>query len=162
MNYSANKNEYLKTKVMTASPEQLTMMLYDGVVRFSEQAREAMVNKDYENSYKLIIKAQNIVTEFMGTLKDEYAPEICDKMRALYMFCYRRLVEANLKREVAKLDDAIKILRHMRETWGLLLEKIATEGYEGTAEEAMDEQGMLSAEEILEGYETGSRICLEG
>lgn len=162
MSYTNNKNEYLRTKVMTASPEELTMMLYDGVVRFSEQAREAMANKDYETSYKLIIKAQNIVTEFMGTLKDDYAPEICGKMRALYLFCYRRLVEANLKRDLSNLDDAIKILRHMRETWALLLEKIAAEGYEGTTEDAFGQQEMLTAEEILEGYETGSRICLEG
>ncbi|MBN2064732.1 MAG: flagellar export chaperone FliS [Sedimentisphaerales bacterium] len=160
MNYAANTNEYLRTKVMTASPEQLTMMLYDGVVRFSEQAREAILNKDYENSYKLIVKAQNIVSEFMSTLKDEYDPDIAGKMRALYMFCYRQLVEANLRRDIEKLDSAIKILRHMRETWSMLLEKLAT-GDCDSASQGLTSNDILSAEEIL-GDEVGSHICLEG
>ncbi len=160
MNNSGNTNEYLKTKVMTASPEQLTMMLYDGVVRFAEQARESLVNKDYENSYKLIIKAQNIVSEFISTLKDDYAPEISGQMRNLYLFCYQRLVEANLRRDCQKLDDAIKILKHMRETWSMLLDKIATDGY-GDSDLAMQDQKYLSVDEIL-NEEVGSHICIEG
>ncbi len=160
MSNTGNTNEYLKTKVMTASPEQLTMMLYDGVVRFSEQAREALINKDFETSYNLIVKAQNIVSEFLSTLKDDYSPEISSQMRGLYLFCYQRLVESNLKRDVEKLDDAIKILRHMRETWSLLLEKIATDGY-GSTDEVMQEQHLLSVDEILND-EVGSHICIEG
>ena len=161
MSNSQTTNEYLKTKVMTAAPEQLTMMLYDGVVKFAEQGREALSNKDYENSYKLLTKAQNIVSEFMTTLKDEVDPELCGKMRALYMFCYERLIMANLKRDLQKLDEAIKILNYMRETWKLLLEKISTEGYGDTPESMLNSGAIPSAEEILEG-EVGSYICLEG
>ena len=161
MSNTATTNEYLKTKVMTAAPEQLTMMLYDGVVRFAEQGREAIINNDYEGSYTLLTKAQNIVSEFLSTLKDEVDPELCGKMRALYMFCYERLIMANLKRDLKKLDEAIKILNYMRETWSLLLEKIAKEGYESTPESVLSSGSFPSAEEILEGG-VGTHICLEG
>ena len=151
----------MKTKVMTAAPEQLTMMLYDGVVKFAEQGREAVVNNDFENSYKLLTKAQNIVSEFMTTLNDDAAPELCGKMRALYLFCYERLIMANLNRDLKKLDEAIKILSYMRETWSLLVEKISREGYENTPESMLSSDDFLTAEEILDG-DLGSHICLEG
>ena len=151
----------MKTKVMTAAPEQLTMMLYDGVVKFAEQGREAVVNNDFENSYKLLTKAQNIVSEFMTTLNDDAAPELCGKMRALYLFCYERLIMANLNRDLKKLDEAIKILSYMLETWSLLVEKISREGYENTPESMLSSDDFLTAEEILDG-DLGSHICLEG
>ncbi len=137
------------------------MMLYDGVVKFAEQGREAIVNKEFENSFKLITKAQNIVSEFMTTLNDDAAPELCGKMRALYLFCYERLMMANLKRDLKSLDEAIKILSYMRETWSLLLEKISKDGYDDAPENMLDSDHIPTAEEILCG-ELGSHICLEG
>ena len=120
-------NEYLKTKVMTASQEQLQLMLYDGAIRFCEQARNAIENKQIEQSYNLIIKAEKIVMEMCNSMRDEVAPETCANMRRLYIFCYEKLVDANLKKENKSLDDALQVLRHLRETWILVVEKAKKE-----------------------------------
>ncbi len=122
-----NANPYLETRVMTASPEQLQLMLYDGVIRFCEQAREAIRDKQIEESFNLITKAQRIVMELASSMRDEIAPETCANMRRLYMFCYDRLVEANLKKNLKALDDALQVLRELRQTWLLLMEKLKEE-----------------------------------
>ena len=120
-------NEYLKTKVLTASPEELQLMLYDGAIRFGEQARVAIENREIENSYNLIVRAENIILELTNSMKDEITPETCTNMRRLYVYCYEQLVEANVKKTIKPLNNALKVLRHVRETWILLMEKIKEE-----------------------------------
>ena len=120
-------NEYLKTKVLTASPEELQLMLYDGAIRFGEQARVAIENREIENSYNLVVRAENIILEMTRSMKDEIAPETCANMRRLYIYCYEQLIEANVKKTTQPLDNALKVLRHLRETWILLMEKIIEE-----------------------------------
>jgi len=122
-----NTNQYLKTKVLTASPEELQLMLYDGAIRFGEQARVAIENQEIENSYNLIVRAENIILELTNSMKDEIAPETCANMRRLYVYCYEQLVEANVKKTVKPLNNALKVLRHLRETWILLMEKLKEE-----------------------------------
>jgi flagellar secretion chaperone FliS len=119
--------EYLKTKVMTASPEQLQLMLYDGAIRFCEQARGAIEAKEIEKSHNLIMRAENIVMELCNGMKSDVAPDICANMKRLYLFCYERLIDANMKKNSDALDEALRILRHMRETWMLLMEKLHQE-----------------------------------
>lgn len=118
-------NPYLRTRVMTASPEELHLMLYDGAIKFCGQGREAIDAGQIERSYNLLLRAQNIVLELLGGLKRDLAPELCAKQAALYNFIYRRLVEANLKKDTAALDDAVRILTYCRETWVLLMQKLA-------------------------------------
>lgn len=116
---------YLRTKVLTATPEQLQMMLYDGAIRFSEQAGLALQAKDFEKSHDLLSRAQKIVLELNCGLKHSVAPDLCDKLAGLYNFVHRRLVEANVKHEPAILEEALQILRYQRETWALLMQKLA-------------------------------------
>lgn len=117
-------NHYLKTKVFTATPEQLQLMLYDGALRFGEQARAALEKRNFEESYRLISRVQRILTELSGSLKHDVAPELCGKLAALYTYAYRKLVEANVDHEIASLDEALGILRYQRETWVLLLDQL--------------------------------------
>ena len=138
MDNKPNSNAYLKTRVLTASPEQLQLMLYDGAIRFCEQARVAIEAKDIEKSYKLITRAEDIVMELTNGLRDDIDPETCANMRNLYIFCYERLVDANLKKELSCLDDAVKVLRHMRETWVLLIEKLQQERCGGQAKQSLE------------------------
>ena len=91
---------YLRTKVLTATPEQLQLMLFDGAIRFSEQAKLALEKKNFDQSYNLLMRAQKIVQELQGALKPEVAPELCNNLAALYSFVYRRLVDANLHRNI--------------------------------------------------------------
>jgi flagellar protein FliS len=153
---SSNINKYQKTKILTASPEQLQLMLYDGAIRFCEQAREAIKEKKIEESYTLISKAEKIVMEMSNSMRDELAPETCAKMRALYMFCYERLVNANLKKDTKSLDESLDILRHMRETWLLLMEKLF--------EEKADQQPVAigASASNNENSEIGANINFEG
>jgi flagellar protein FliS len=118
-------NPYFRTRVMTASPEELHLMLYDGAIKFCGQGREAIVAGRIEDSYSLLVKAQSIVLELLAGLKRDAAPELCGKQAALYNFIYRRLVEANLKKDADALDDAVRILTYCRETWVLVMQKLA-------------------------------------
>jgi flagellar protein FliS len=123
MNPNVAQN-YLKTRVMTATPEQLQMMLFDGALRFGEQAKLALEKKDYEGSYNNITRVQKILTELSCTLKHDVAPELCKKLAALYAYAYRRLIEANIDHSLDSLNEALQILRYQRETWGMLLDQL--------------------------------------
>jgi flagellar protein FliS len=127
MNPHANPQaaqNYLKTKVFTATPEQLQLMLYDGAIRFGEQARAALEAKNYEQSYNSIARVQRIITEMQSSLKHDIAPDLCKKMAALYNYIYRRLVEANIEHNMKSLEEALDLLRYQRETWTMLLDKL--------------------------------------
>lgn len=126
MNPQAAAN-YLKTRVMTATPEQLQMMLYDGAIRFCEQAAPAIAKKDWETTYHTLTKAQKIVTELISSLRHDIQPDLCKKLAALYAYIHRKLVEAGTKHNQASLDEALRLLRYQRETWAMLMEKIGKE-----------------------------------
>ena len=123
MNPNAAQN-YLRTKVFTATPEQLQLMLYDGAIRFGEQARLALEKKDYESSYNMISRVQKIITEMSSSLKHDVSPELCKKLAALYTYAYRKLVEANIDHRMDSLDEALNLLKYQRETWVMLLDSL--------------------------------------
>ncbi len=120
-------NSYLRDAVMTASAEQLQLMLYDGAIRFSRQGRDALIAENFEESYDKLSRAQAIVSEMESGLRHEVNPELCSRMAALYSFIYRKLVEAGLRHEPAHIDDALKVLHLERETWVMLIDRIAAE-----------------------------------
>jgi flagellar protein FliS len=124
MNPQSAQQQYLRTRVMTATPEQLQMMLYDGAIRFSEQAKAALEARDYERSYNMISRVQKILTELSCTMKRDVAPELCDKLSALYSYLYKRLIEANVQHSVAAVDETLELLRYQRETWAMLLDHL--------------------------------------
>src|SRR6478672_10366873 len=115
---------YLRMRVMTATPEQLQMMLYDGAIRFAEQGRMALQEKNFEKSYTMIARVQKILTEMSASLKHDVFPELCGKLAALYNFAYRKLIEANVDHTIDALDEALNVLRFQRETWAMLLDQL--------------------------------------
>jgi|SRR5450432_833958 len=115
---------YLKTKVFTATQEQLQLMLYDGAIRFTEQAKIALEQKNYEQSCELICRAQRIIAELTGSLKHKLAPDLCGKLASLYNYVYRKLIEANTERRIPPLDEALTILHFQRDTWAMLLDQL--------------------------------------
>lgn len=118
------ENHYLRDAVMTATPEQLQLMLYDGCIRFTQQGRDAIQQKDYETSYEKLTRAQNIVLEMQNGLNYEVNRELCERVASIYGFLYRKLVDACVHRDVGATDDALKILRMERETWQILVDKV--------------------------------------
>ena len=115
--------QYLRTRVLTATPEQLQIMLYDGAIRFCEQAKIGIESKNYEQVYINVTKAQKIITELLGALKAEIYPELCEKLAAVYRYVYKRLIQGNLKKDTEAFVEAIQLLRYQRETWAMLLEQ---------------------------------------
>ncbi|HVT89561.1 MAG TPA: flagellar export chaperone FliS [Tepidisphaeraceae bacterium] len=115
---------YLRTRVFTATPEQLQLMLYDGAIRYGEQARIALEKKDFEQSFDLLSRAQKIIAELTACLKHDVSPQLCGKLASLYNFVYRKLIEANVEHTLKPLDEALDILRYQRQTWQLLLDQL--------------------------------------
>ncbi len=111
-------NPYLKIKqnqIMTASPAELTLMLYDGAIKFSNQALQAMEDGDTEKTHMLIVKVQNIIREFQLTLDDRY--EVAKDLAIMYDFVYTKLVKANIKKDSSELKEALYVIRELRSTW---------------------------------------------
>lgn len=119
--------QYLKTRVMTATPEQLQIMLYDGAIRFCEQARVGLEQKNFEQVFINVTKAQKIITEMMGSLKPQIYPELCSKLVGVYQYVYKRLIEASTHHKTESLTEAMELLRFQRETWAMLLDKVGKE-----------------------------------
>ena len=128
MNLTANASqEYLKNAVMTAGPEQLHLMLLDGAIRFASRGADAVTGGDIEGSFVALERAQRIVLELSNGLRREPNPALVDQMSALYNFIYRRLVDANMNRDAPAAEEALRILRHQRETWVMLIGKISAD-----------------------------------
>lgn len=120
-------NAYLRTQVLTASPEQLRLMLLDGALRFAQQAADGMANKDYEASYNGITQARAIVLELATSIRADVDRELAERVQSVYMYLYREMVDASLTRDQARLLKAIELLRYERETWAMLMDKVAAE-----------------------------------
>ena len=104
-------------------------MLYEGAIRFCRQGRSALEAKDYEGSYNGLMRAQKIVLELSTSLRPEAAPEgLCEKLEALYTYIYKRLVEANTSHDVSAVDEVIELLEYEKQTWQMLMDRIAQEG----------------------------------
>lgn len=106
---------YQKNAVQTASPAKLTLMLYDGAVKFTNIAIEAIEAGDIEKAHNNIVKAQNIIIEFRSTLDMKYP--VAKDFDVVYDYIYRRLVEANMKKDKDILVEALKHIKTMRDTW---------------------------------------------
>jgi len=106
---------YSNAQAMTATPEDLTLMLYNGALRFLTKGMAAIDEKNIEQANHNILKSQDIVLELMSTLKMEY--EVSKNLMALYDFMYRHLVEANLKKEKQHLQEVYELMEQLRDTW---------------------------------------------
>ncbi|MDF2902699.1 MAG: flagellar export chaperone FliS [Bacillus sp. (in: firmicutes)] len=106
---------YQRNKVMTARPEELTLMLYNGGVKFIQQAKMAIDKKDIAKAHSLIIRTQEIITELIVTLNKEY--EISNSLLALYEYMKRRLIEANISKDNSILDEIESMLQELKTTW---------------------------------------------
>ena len=121
----ALSKNYLRTQVETATAPQLLIMLFDGAVRFAEKGKVDLEAQSYEASYEALVRAQRIVVELTGALDREVlSDDLHANLSGLYGFIYRRLVEGNVNRSVEPVEEALKILRHVRETWLLAIEKM--------------------------------------
>lgn len=134
--YSMSQNgpdAYLRTKVMTAKPAELRLMLLDGAIRFTEQAKRGYESKDYEQAYNGTTRAQAILMELVTSLRHDVSPELCKNVAAVYTFLYTSLVKASMEKDIATVDDVLRILRYERETWLLCIDALARENHAASA-----------------------------
>ena len=115
--YARQAAQYKKAQVETATPEELLIMLYDGAIRFLVVARKAMEEKDIEKSHNNLIKAQNILLEFMHSLDMEIGGEMAQNLYNLYEYLHHRLVQANIKKDLGMVDEVLGHLRALKATW---------------------------------------------
>lgn len=107
--------QYNNNKVMTASPAELTLMLYDGAIKFCNIAIDAVENKNASKAHTNIVKVQNIVAYLRNTLNMDYA--VAGEFDKMYDYIQRRLIEANMKKDVGILKEINGHLHTIRDTW---------------------------------------------
>ena len=112
--YAKQARQYFKQDVETASKEQILIMLYDGAIRFLTIAKNAMEKEDAEKAHNNIVKAQNILTELMSSLDFEIGGEIAQNLYSLYEYYHYCLIQANVKKDVAKVEEVIGHLRSLK------------------------------------------------
>lgn len=117
--------QYKANAVMTASPEELTLMLYDGIIRFLNQAKEAISSRDMQTAHERLVRVQDILNELNATLDRNY--DISANLASLYDFMIRKTVEANVKKDVAIIDEVLGLARDLRDTWQQAMKKARKE-----------------------------------
>jgi flagellar protein FliS len=106
---------YGNSKILTASPAELTLMLYEGAIKFANLAIMAMEKNDIQKTNLNIIKTERIINELRGTLDFKYP--IASEFDKIYDYIYRRLIDANIKKDKAILEEALEYIREMRDAW---------------------------------------------
>jgi flagellar protein FliS len=115
-------DEYLESKVMTAPPQQLHLMVLDGAIRHARQAKVALEQQDWENLYASLNQSREFISELISGLNPEAAPEMIESVKLLFLLAFRQLALADMHRDGKALDEAIHILSLHRETWLELME----------------------------------------
>ena len=107
--------QYNNNKVMTASPAELTLMLYEGAIKFCNIAETAVEQKDIQKAHTNIIKVQHIIDYLRQTLDMKYS--VAQDFERIYVYLSERLVTANMKKDKAILEEVNEHLHSVRDTW---------------------------------------------
>ena len=115
MNTPAGYQQYEKSKILTASPAELTLMLYEGAIKFANIAVMATEKGDVEKAHNNIRKVERIIEEFQATLNHKYP--VAKDFDEVYKYLQQRLLEANIKKDKEIMEEVLRHLRTMRDTW---------------------------------------------
>ncbi len=107
--------QYNNSKILTASPAELTLMLYDGAIKFCNIAIMGIEQKDIQKAHSNIVRVQRIIEEFRSTLDRKYP--VAEDFDRVYVYLLQRLLEANLHKDEEILKEVLTHLRSMRDTW---------------------------------------------
>lgn len=112
---------YQNNSVLTASPEELILILYNGAIKFCNLAGEAIEENNIPKSNEYILKAQDIISELRVALDKKYL--VAEDMDRMYEFIYHLLVQANISKDKEKLETATQFIREFRDTWREAMKK---------------------------------------
>ncbi len=110
-----NSAQYFEQKIMTASPEELTLMLYEGAIKFIKQAKLFNEENLIEKTSNAILRVEAIYSELRATLDTDY--EISNELDRLYEYVLYRLMEANIQKDNEILDEVLEMSIEFRDTW---------------------------------------------
>ncbi|MBR3308022.1 MAG: flagellar export chaperone FliS [Lachnospiraceae bacterium] len=107
--------QYNNNKIMTATPAELTLMLYEGAIKFGNIAIKAIEENDIQKAHLNILKVQRIIDEFRRTLDFKYP--VAQHFENVYAYLAKRLVEANISKDKEIMEEVVTHIRSMRDTW---------------------------------------------
>ena len=113
-------NQYRQTAIQTAPQEQLVVMLYDGAVRFLEQAKVAL--QEGRDASEPMTRAQDIIVELASSL-NRSAGEVADNLARLYDFWIQWLLQAQIRRDASKVEEVLTMVRELREAWSTVAQQ---------------------------------------
>lgn len=139
----AQADAYLSTRVLTASPEELRLMLLDGAIKFLRQGRDGLAAGNFEACHIGYSKCRAILLELINTMRTEVDPDLCSRLRGLYTFMYREILESSISKDPKRADKVIELLEYDRESWVLLMDvltkdKLAAASVRALAAESAD------------------------
>jgi len=113
---------YFQTQVATTSQGKLLLMLYDGCIKFLNQAKVKIEERDYAQKGILISKALDVINELDSSLNADKGGELAENLHKLYFYCSTRLLNANLKMDIGYIDEVIKILSGLRSAYAQIID----------------------------------------
>ena len=119
--------QYEKQSVMTASPGELTLMLYNGCIKFIKMGIKYIGEGNIEKAHNSIVRSQDIIDELTVTLDMQY--EISENFQTLYDYMGRRLVEANISKDVEILEEVEGLMTELRDTWAEAIKRNRQQRY---------------------------------
>lgn len=117
--------QYQNSRIMTASPAELTLMLYEGAIKFGNIAIVAMENHEPAKAHENIVKVEKIIQNFRDTLDKKYP--VWEDFEKVYVYLLRRCHEANIAKDPEIMEEVVKHLRSMRDNWKEVMKKVATD-----------------------------------
>ncbi|MFD1178870.1 flagellar export chaperone FliS [Paenibacillus puldeungensis] len=124
----AGYQAYQKNKYETASPHRLTLMLYNGAIQFAGNAKSSIEEKDIIKTNNYVQKVQSIIYELISSLNIKQGGQLAENLQSLYLYMIDRLMEANIKKQTAPLEEVIGMLQELKSAW----EEIGKRGTLGT------------------------------
>jgi flagellar biosynthetic protein FliS len=115
MSVNTPYDQYKKNSILTSSPEELTLMLYNGLVKFIMQAQMSIEKKDMAKAHSCIVRSKEILTCFENTLEMKYT--VSNDLLKMYEYMLARLTQANIKKDLKILDEILGMAKGMRDTW---------------------------------------------
>jgi flagellar protein FliS len=119
--------EYAESKILTATPHQLHLMVIDGAIRHAAAAEAALLSRDFARAEAQFARSNECVAELIAGLDSSRQPELVDRLKSVFVFVQRTLAEADRRRDARLIPDALAVLRLHRQTWLALGEKLAQE-----------------------------------
>lgn len=133
------QNSYLTTEIMTADPEKLILLLFDGAINFLKQGKIYLQEKQYEEKGKQLIRGHAVVTELLNSLDKKKGGDIAIRLQAIYVYILQRITDANLNKDAGAINECVGLLSELREAWYTITHKPSASHVTETASETRPE-----------------------